>query len=65
MIDILKTLKGDVLGLKDTCQGDSGGCLYTRDTVRNHPKFICVGVVSYGEGCGEFNKAGYTLFAYI
>ena len=38
--------------------GDSGGSLYVRDTVNNKPKFINVGLVSYGNGCGREGNPG-------
>lgn len=47
-----------VNGGKDTCQGDSGGALYVLDIVNNKIKYVCAGVVSYGEGCGEKQKPG-------
>jgi acrosin len=40
-------------GGKDTCQGDSGGSLYTRDIVLNQIKYISSGIVSYGDGCAD------------
>jgi secreted trypsin-like serine protease len=49
---------GDIKGNKDTCQGDSGGGIYVKDSVNNRPKYISAGIVSYGDGCGKINKPG-------
>lgn len=51
--------KGLTTGGKDTCQGDSGGGLYFKDTVNNTAKFVVAGVVSYGNGCARVNQPGY------
>ena len=32
--------------------------MYVRDTVNNKPKFINVGLVSYGSGCGRISSPG-------
>ncbi len=41
---------------KDTCQGDSGGSLYTKDDVNGQEKFVVTGVVSSGIGCARPGK---------
>ena len=33
-------------------KGDSGGGIYLKDQTTNNEKFICVGIFSYGYGCG-------------
>jgi secreted trypsin-like serine protease len=50
-------MKG-IAGDKDTCQGDSGGPIFVIDTLNGKPKFVDVGIVSYGDGCGETGKPG-------
>jgi secreted trypsin-like serine protease len=52
---------GNVTGGKDTCQGDSGGGLYVQDLVNGVKKMICVGIVSYGQGCAQPNLPGNCL----
>jgi len=39
---------GEIAGGKDTCQGDSGGALFIKDTVDGTTKFVAAGIVSYG-----------------
>ena len=39
---------GELAGGKDTCQGDSGGGLFVKDTVDGKSKFVAAGIVSYG-----------------
>lgn len=45
---------GEYRGGKDTCQGDSGGALYTFYQSR----YVISGLVSYGEGCGYVERPG-------
>jgi secreted trypsin-like serine protease len=45
---------GDSNGGKDTCQGDSGGSLFIRDTIGGKLKWVSAGVVSYGDECGKY-----------
>ena len=40
------------------CKGDSGGPLYTRDSVNNITKYILSGITSYGDGCALAGKPG-------
>ncbi|XP_006826065.1 uncharacterized protein LOC100368814 [Saccoglossus kowalevskii] len=40
---------------RDACREDSGGALMCR---RNDDTFTAIGVVSWGEGCGELNNYG-------
>ncbi len=49
---------GDVAGGKDSCQGDSGGSLFIKDYVNGKLKYVTVGIVSYGIGCGLPNRPG-------
>ncbi|CAF0860178.1 unnamed protein product [Brachionus calyciflorus] len=57
---------GEYLGGRDTCQGDSGGSLYTREIINNKVKYIASGIVSYGEGCGFYQKPGiYTRISFF
>lgn len=39
---------GELAGGKDSCQGDSGGALYVKDSLNGKEKFIVSGIVSYG-----------------
>uniref|UniRef100_A0A8B9PX85 Serine protease 55 n=1 Tax=Apteryx owenii TaxID=8824 RepID=A0A8B9PX85_APTOW len=52
-------------GGKDACQGDSGGALVC--TYGNTMKWFAVGIVSWGEGCGEKQSPGiYTdVYSYL
>ncbi|XP_062523887.1 complement C2-like isoform X2 [Corticium candelabrum] len=57
---------GDGTGNNDACDGDSGGPLFTK---RNKEKeidddsYVVVGIVSWGEGCGQPRK--YGIFAHL
>jgi secreted trypsin-like serine protease len=44
---------GNYSGGQDTCQGDSGGSLYVKDTLNGKLKYITAGIVSYGDGCNN------------
>ncbi|KHJ41835.1 trypsin [Trichuris suis] len=47
---------GTLTGGRDSCQGDSGGPLIC---TRNGAKYIQVGIISFGKGCGKKNQAGF------
>ena len=53
-----------IVGGKDTCQGDSGGGLYSYDS--NIQRYVVVGITSYGYGCAEAGYPGiYTRISYF
>ena len=56
---------GSLNGSADTCQGDSGGGLFTLDDSLNRTVFVVSGIVSYGDGCAKINRPGiYTRVSY-
>jgi len=57
---------GEMSGGKDSCQGDSGGSLFVKETRDNKTKYVSVGIVSYGDKCALPNKPGiYTRVSYF
>jgi len=56
---------GNYTGGVDTCQGDSGGGLFTKYTVNNSSRYFASGIVSYGDQCALAGKPGiYTRSSY-
>ncbi|XP_031566000.1 uncharacterized protein LOC116301129 isoform X2 [Actinia tenebrosa] len=50
---------GDGKGGNDTCQGDSGGS-FVREVLRDSEhRWVSVGLISWGEGCGLRDKYSY------
>ncbi len=45
----VKICAGNILGGVDTCQGDSGGSLFSIDKIDGKLKYVSVGITSYGE----------------
>ena len=43
-------------GGKATCQGDTGGGLYVKDTIGGKIRYVVAGITSYGAGCGNVNS---------
>ena len=52
---------GDGTGTNDPCNGDSGGPLFCRR--HSDDRYVVVGIVSWGEGCGQPRK--YGIFAHL
>ena len=52
---------GDGTGQNDACDGDSGGPLFCRH--HSDDRYIIVGIVSWGEGCGQQGK--YGIFTHL
>jgi len=48
---------GGVSG-QDACQGDSGGPLFVNTGSDEEPSYVQIGVVSFGEGCGDEGVPG-------
>uniref|UniRef100_A0A1A9WPU9 CLIP domain-containing serine protease n=1 Tax=Glossina brevipalpis TaxID=37001 RepID=A0A1A9WPU9_9MUSC len=44
---------GFVMGGKDACKGDSGGPLMIPELYKGITRYYLIGVVSYGQGCGQ------------
>jgi len=55
----LQVCAGGVVG-QDSCQGDSGGSLFTTKNVTHPTDAQVIGLVSYGQGCGENVPGVYT-----
>ena len=56
---------GSLNGSVDTCQGDSGGGLFTIDESLNKTIHVVSGIVSYGDGCAKIFLPGiYTRVSY-
>ncbi|CAF1171190.1 unnamed protein product [Didymodactylos carnosus] len=49
---------GDLQGMRDACQGDSGGGLYIKRYTTDNNRFYVDGIVSYGEQCAIADKPG-------
>ncbi len=57
---------GNYSGGQDTCQGDSGGGLYVIESNNEMPRWIVVGITSYGVGCARKYLPGiYTKVSYF
>ena len=52
---------GDGSGQNDPCQGDSGGPLFCKRDGQD--RYVIVGIVSWGEGCGQQDK--YGMFTHL
>ncbi|XP_031550168.1 sushi, von Willebrand factor type A, EGF and pentraxin domain-containing protein 1-like, partial [Actinia tenebrosa] len=50
---------GSGKGGNDTCQGDSGGSMVRQVLHKGAQRWVTVGLVSWGEGCGIQGKYGY------
>ena len=48
----------------DTCQGDSGGPMIKYSTTRRDEVPEQVGIVSWGDGCGQSTPGAYTSVSY-
>jgi hypothetical protein len=46
-------------------EGDSGGGLYSKQTIVSYEAVVTHGIVSYGEGCGRVGIPGYEYFNLI
>ena len=59
---------GEIDGGKDTCQGDSGGAIYMKESRfgDKRARYVAIGIVSYGVGCAEPGQPGiYTKISYF